>query len=116
MSADLKESPTPLAEISQGPNAFEAFLDRNQKAIVVFAIALAIAAVAADELVARIHFMTGGVIHLLTHQEMLNSGAATPPSMEATLGRLIRFAAAGLREGTETEAPVKKGPQAMFDF
>lgn len=47
MSADLKESPTPLAEISQGPNAFEAFLDRNQKAIVVFAIALAIAAVAA---------------------------------------------------------------------
>ncbi len=76
----------------------------------------ALPGVAADELVARIHFMTGGVIHLLTHQEMLNSGAATPPSMEATLGRLIRFAAAGLREGTETEAPVKKGPQAMFDF
>lgn len=46
MSADLKESPVPLAEISQGPNAFEEFLDRNQKGIVVFAILLALGAVA----------------------------------------------------------------------
>ncbi len=45
MSTDLQESPVPLAEISQGPNAFEAFLDRNQKGIVVFAILLAMAAV-----------------------------------------------------------------------
>ncbi len=45
MSADLKESSVPLAEISQGPNAFEAFLDRNQKGIVVLAILLAIGAV-----------------------------------------------------------------------
>jgi len=47
MSADLQESSVPLAEISQGPNAFEAFLDRNQKNIVIFAIALAVAGVAA---------------------------------------------------------------------
>ncbi len=47
MSADLKESPVPLAEISQGPNAFEAFLDRNQKGIIVFAILLALGAVVA---------------------------------------------------------------------
>jgi predicted negative regulator of RcsB-dependent stress response len=46
MSADLTESPVPLAEISQGPNAFEAFLDRNQKGIVIFAILLALGAVA----------------------------------------------------------------------
>ena len=45
MSADLKESPVPLAEISQGPNAFEDFLDRNQKGIVVLAILLALGAV-----------------------------------------------------------------------
>ncbi len=45
MSADLKESPVPLAEISQGPNAFEAFLDRNQKGIVVLAILLALGAI-----------------------------------------------------------------------
>ncbi len=47
MSADLKESPVPLAEISQGPNAFEAFLDRNQKGLIVFAILLALGAIAA---------------------------------------------------------------------
>ncbi len=46
MSADLTESPAPLAEISQGTNAFEAFLDRNQKSVVVFAILLAISGVA----------------------------------------------------------------------
>lgn len=45
MSADLKESPVPLAEISQGPNAFEVFLDRNQKGIAVLAILLAVGAV-----------------------------------------------------------------------
>ncbi|NQX00291.1 tetratricopeptide repeat protein [bacterium] len=47
MSADLKESTAPLAEISQGPNALEAFLDRNQKGIIVFAILLALGAVVA---------------------------------------------------------------------
>ncbi len=45
MSVDLKESSVPLAEISQGPNAFEAFLDRNQKGIAAFAILLVIGAV-----------------------------------------------------------------------
>jgi predicted negative regulator of RcsB-dependent stress response len=45
MSADLKDSPVPLAEISQGPNAFEAFLDRNQKGIAVVAVLLALGAV-----------------------------------------------------------------------
>jgi TolA-binding protein len=44
MSDDPKESSVPLAEISQGPNAFEAFLDRNQKGIVAFAILLAVGA------------------------------------------------------------------------
>lgn len=42
MSADLKESSAPLAEISQKPNAFEAFLDRNQKGIAVLAVLLVI--------------------------------------------------------------------------
>ncbi len=44
MSSDPKNSPVPLAEISQGPNAFEDFLDRNQKTLVVLALLLAIAA------------------------------------------------------------------------
>ncbi len=44
MSTDLKESSVPLAEISQGPNAFEAFLDRNVKGLVAFSVVVAIAA------------------------------------------------------------------------
>ncbi len=46
MSADLQESPVPLAEISQGPNAFEAFLDRNQKNLIILAALLVIATAA----------------------------------------------------------------------
>jgi predicted negative regulator of RcsB-dependent stress response len=46
MSADLKESSAPLAEISHKPNGFEEFLDRNHKAIAVFAVLLVIAAIA----------------------------------------------------------------------
>lgn len=46
MSADLQNSPVPLAEISQGPNAFEAFLDRNQKNLILLSIVLALAAAA----------------------------------------------------------------------
>jgi predicted negative regulator of RcsB-dependent stress response len=44
MSVAPKDAPVPLAEISQGPNAFEAFLDRNQKGIVAFAILLSVGA------------------------------------------------------------------------
>jgi len=42
MPADLSKSPAPLAEISQGPNAFELFLDRNQKNLIILAILVAI--------------------------------------------------------------------------
>lgn len=42
MPADPIESPVPLAEISQGPNAFEEFLDRNQKNLIALAILLAL--------------------------------------------------------------------------
>jgi AcrR family transcriptional regulator len=72
-----------------------------------------------DELSWRIHFMAGGMIHMLTHQEVLQrltNGVAGSPTMEATLGRFVRFAAAGLREGVEVEALAPKGPQVMFDF
>lgn len=82
----------------------------------VRAFAKALPTLAADDLAARIHLMHGGVIHLLTHYGMLGAAPDGLPSMEATLGRLVRFGTAGLREGTEGEAAVKKGPQAMFDF
>jgi AcrR family transcriptional regulator len=63
----------------------------------------------ADELAVRIHFVTGGMIHLLTHP-------GPPLSLEALLSRFIPFAAAGLREGTDAESSAKNGPQATFDF
>jgi AcrR family transcriptional regulator len=76
---------------------------------------------APEELVWRFHFVVGAVIHLLLNQEMLfrlSAGASGNPGTDALVGRLIRFASAGLREGLEQEAAasVKKGPQAMFDF
>lgn len=43
MPADLPESSaTPLAEISQGPSAFEQFLDRNQKNLIILAVLIAV--------------------------------------------------------------------------
>ncbi len=46
MAADLPQPPTPLAEISQGPGAFERFLDRNQALLIALTILLVIAAAA----------------------------------------------------------------------
>lgn len=79
----------------------------------------ALPTVPAEELAWRIHFVVGGMIHMLTHQDLLHrlsGGASGAPTMESTLSRFIRFAAAGLREGVVTDEPVKKGPQATFDF
>jgi predicted negative regulator of RcsB-dependent stress response len=50
MSTDLQVSSDtpdsgPLAEISQGPNAFEAFLDRNQKNLIILAALCVIGAI-----------------------------------------------------------------------
>lgn len=83
------------------------------------AFAKALPAVHADDLAWRIHFMAGGMIHLLTHQDILHrltDGASGAPTMEAIVSRFIRFSAAGLREGIEAEVPAPKGPQVMFDF
>jgi hypothetical protein len=75
--------------------------------------------VSQEDLAWRTHFLVGAMIHMLLNQEMLHrmsNGSSGTPTMEATLSRFIRFAAAGLREGVETELAVKKGPQAVFDF
>lgn len=83
------------------------------------AFAKALPSVAAEDLTWRIHFLAGGMIHMLTHQDVLHrlsNGVSGTPTMEATLSRFIRFSAAGMRDGTETDEPVKKGPQATFDF
>jgi AcrR family transcriptional regulator len=73
-----------------------------------------------DELSWRLHFVTGGLVHLLVQQDDLSrvsGGASGEPTMEVVTSRFIRFAVVGMREGVEASAPaVKKGPQVMFDF
>ena len=44
VSPDRPEAPRPIGEIVQGPSAFEQFLDRNQKNLVILTILLALAA------------------------------------------------------------------------
>lgn len=83
------------------------------------ALAKSLPTVLPEELVWRTHFVVGSMIHMLMNQEMLHrmsGGVSGSPTMEATLSRFVRFAAAGLREGVEMDAAAKKGPQAMFDF
>lgn len=76
-----------------------------------------------EELVWRLHFTVGAMVHMLTHGEALQrlaQGVAGTPPMEVTLSRFLRFAAAGLREGVEVETTPeeeeKDSPQAMFNF
>lgn len=83
------------------------------------ALAKALPTVPPEELVWRMHFLVGSLIHMLMNQEMLHRlshGASGSPTMEVTLGRFIRFAAAGLREGVEIDPEAAKGPQGLFDF
>lgn len=83
------------------------------------ALSKSLPTVSAEDLSWRTHFVVGGVIHMLLNQEMLHrltNGASGTPTMEATLSRFIRFAAAGLRDGVELEPAEKKGPQGLFDF
>lgn len=83
------------------------------------AFAKTLPSVASDDLIWQIHFMVGGMIHMLTQQDILNrltNGASGNPAMETTLTRFVRFAASGMRDGMVAEVPLEKGPQVMFDF
>lgn len=69
-----------------------------------------------EELVWRLHFVVGAMIHAMSHEEMLQrltDGSAGDPGTEATLSRLLRFAAAGLKQGGGDLGP---GPQGEFLF
>lgn len=109
---------------AQQGDGMPAFIEEQLRQVVerfAKAFGKALPTVPVEELVWRMHFVAGGMIHMLIHQDMLQritNGTAGAPTMEVTLSRFIRFAANGLREGVavDAEAPVKKGPQAMFDF
>lgn len=95
-------------------NRMQHLLNRFRKAL-----AKALPSVSSEELTWRTHFVTGGMIQMLMQQDQpqrTGNGASGGPALEASLGRFIRFAAAGLREGVEPEQAAAKGPQATFDF
>jgi hypothetical protein len=67
-----------------------------------------------DEISWRLHFIDGAIIHLLLRPEL--AGEAGVSTIDAMLGRVIRLAAAVMREGTSGPATAPGGPQATFDF
>jgi AcrR family transcriptional regulator len=92
-----------------------------------------------EELAWRIHFLVGGMLHILTHQDIisrLSKGASGSPSIQVTVKRFVDFAAAGMRAGEIRESvviekipvpespkipeplapPEPISPQVMFDF
>jgi AcrR family transcriptional regulator len=79
-------------------------------------LAKALPSVSAEDLAWRVQFITGGIIQLLSGRDAPLGEGEVPQPIETTLGRFIRFAAAGLREGVPQETIIKKGPQATFDF
>ncbi len=74
-----------------------------------------------EDLVWRFHFMVGGMIYLMSHQDMLQRmthGDSGSPTMDASLSRFIRYSAAGFREGL-TDQPKSEQPptpQGFFNF
>jgi AcrR family transcriptional regulator len=75
--------------------------------------------VSTEDLVWRVHFMVGGMIHMLMHRELLlppGAGSGGAATMDATLSRFVRFAAVGLRGGVASESQEVEGPQAQFNF
>lgn len=78
----------------------------------------------AEEVLWRLHFIVGGLIHLLTHSGFLYrvAGPITGhPSMDANIERFLDFAVSGLRDGLppaegEENTGKKKTPQGLFNF
>ncbi len=77
-------------------------------------LAKSLPSIASEELDFRIHFIHGATIQLLMGHP--GDGSDATSSGATAFGRLIRFAAAGLREGSPAEAGEKSGPQATFNF
>jgi AcrR family transcriptional regulator len=72
-----------------------------------------------EDLAWRIHFVSGGMIHMLSNYDSvqkLPAGSSAASAMEVALGRLIRFSAAGMGEGMAVAAELVESPQAFFDF
>jgi AcrR family transcriptional regulator len=87
------------------------------------ALSKALPDLAHDEILWRMHFVMGGLVHAMAQDEVLQritQGASGNPTLEATLSRFSRFAIAGLRNGLNEEVElveeVEDSPQATFNF
>ncbi len=102
----------PSESLSQAMN------DQKRSVTERFARALgkSLPSLAPDELLVRLHWVVGALIHLLIEPDATR-GAPGALAVEVTLSRFIRFACGGLREGVEHAGTAhKKGPQSVFDF
>ena len=104
MAETPEESSRPLAEISHGPSAFEAFLDRNQKGMIALAILL-IAGAAAFIVIRGIKESTEQ-----TAGEMLSKAEAVP-ELEALVKEYPDTAAAGSARVLMSEMQWANGDQ-----
>ena len=85
----------------------------------VKALSKALPEMAVDEILWRMHFVVGAMVHSMAQDEVLqriSQGASGNPTIEATLSRFTRFAVAGLRNGISEEVTAKPSPQATFNF
>lgn len=87
----------------------------NAESRLIRVLAKSLPTVTSEELAWKVHFLDGAVIQLLLGREPLRA-SATSTTTEALIGRLTRFAAAGLREGQEVSQEEVDGSQAIFDF
>lgn len=93
---------------------FQAMLMRYRKAF-----ARALPDLDEEELLWRMHFTIGAMIHTMAHGETLSrftQGASGNPPMEKTLSRFIRFCSAGMRQELREKASKRKGLQDEFEF
>jgi len=83
------------------------------------ALSKALPDLSSDEILWRMHFVIGAMVHAMAQDEVLqriSQGASGNPTLESTLSRFSRFAIAGLRNGVSGEVEVKSSPQATFNF
>lgn len=83
---------------------------RDVNARFIRAFAAAVDGVTDEELAWRLHFLSGGVIHLLIHHEtidQLSGGSEKLVPMAETIDRLVRFGLAGLQGGGHPGVPVR---------
>jgi AcrR family transcriptional regulator len=87
------------------------------------ALGMSLPSLKEEELLWRLHFVVGAMIHLLIHGETVervSQGTAGTPDMEAGVARLLGFAVAGLRDGvsgrqTDLELPGAAGMDAAIE-